>query len=572
MDMQRPSAAAAAAGARERIARLRQAYLAQLPERVAQARALCDSLAGAQAGSEAAAHLHRLLHNLKGTGRSFGLTELGACAERGEDLLLPLVDVAPDGTPGAALQALPADWRAQLAQCLDELAVLAAGLGTAAQAAAVGELPSFALAPVDRNAPATPGRLVYVCDDEALMLEQLAAQLACFGYEAVCFTDPDALHDAVLARRPDAVVMDIHFPRGHSAGIDVLLALREETGEPVSAVFVSARNDFNARLGAVRAGGQAYFVKPVRANALVAALDGLTHQQEYEPYRVLIVDDEPDMAHYHAILLQQAGLITCEVHDPTRILEALHQFRPDIVLMDMYMPECSGREAAAIIRQVPDHVGLPIVYLTSETDRRKLFSAMRIGAEGFLTKPVVPDELVAAVMIRAERMRTLRGLMARDSLTGLFNHTMTTQLLENALSLARRDSGVLSLVMIDIDGFKAVNDTWGHPAGDQVLMALSRVLQQRLRVSDIIGRYGGEEFAVILQNADPQQAARLIDALREDFARVDFYSGEHGFHCTFSAGVAAYPMYQRYELLREAADKALYRAKRGGRNRVVVAE
>lgn len=132
METQRPSAAAAAAGARERIARLRQAYLAQLPERVAQARALCDSLAGAQAGSEAAAHLHRLLHNLKGTGRSFGLTELGACAERGEDLLLPLVDVAPDGTPGAALQALPADWRAQLAQCLDELAVLAAGLGTAA--------------------------------------------------------------------------------------------------------------------------------------------------------------------------------------------------------------------------------------------------------------------------------------------------------------------------------------------------------------------------------------------------------------------------------------------------------
>ena len=109
METQRPSAAAAAAGARERIARLRQAYLAQLPERVAQARALCDSLAGAQAGSEAAAHLHRLLHNLKGTGRSFGLTELGACAERGEDLLLPLVDGAPDGTAGGALQALPAD-------------------------------------------------------------------------------------------------------------------------------------------------------------------------------------------------------------------------------------------------------------------------------------------------------------------------------------------------------------------------------------------------------------------------------------------------------------------------------
>ena len=198
-------------------------------------------------------------------------------------------------------------------------------------------------------------------------------------------------------------------------------------------------------------------------------------------------------------------------------------------------------------------------------------AAMRIGAEGFLTKPVVPDELVAAVVIRAERMRTLRGLMARDSLTGLFNHTMTTQLLENALSLARRDSGVLSLVMIDIDGFKAVNDTWGHPAGDQVLMALSRVLQQRLRVSDIIGRYGGEEFAVILQNADPQQAARLIDALREDFARVDFYSGEHGFHCTFSAGVAQLHGSETSMDVLQRADKSMYLAKRSGKNRVMAA-
>jgi diguanylate cyclase (GGDEF)-like protein len=241
-----------------------------------------------------------------------------------------------------------------------------------------------------------------------------------------------------------------------------------------------------------------------------------------------------------------------------------------MVLMDMYMPSCSGHELAMLIRQVPDYVGLPIVYLSSETDTQKQFSAMRVGAEGFLTKPVVPADLVAAVAIRAERMRTLRSLMARDSLTGLFNHTTTTQLLENAIGAAKREHAPLSFVMIDIDLFKAVNDTHGHPTGDQVIIALARVLQKRLRNSDIVGRYGGEEFAVILPGIDCQRAVKLIDDLRKDFARVKFHAAAGEFSCTFSAGVACYPDHRRMELLREAADRALYEAKRSGRDRVVV--
>jgi diguanylate cyclase (GGDEF)-like protein len=236
----------------------------------------------------------------------------------------------------------------------------------------------------------------------------------------------------------------------------------------------------------------------------------------------------------------------------------------------MYMPACNGRDLAKLIRQVPDYVGLPIVFLSSETDRKKQFSAMRVGAEGFLTKPVIPEDLVAAVAIRAERMRTLRSLMARDSLTGLYNHTTTTQLLASTIASAKRENGSLCFVMIDIDRFKSVNDTHGHPVGDQVILALSRVLQQRLRNSDIVGRYGGEEFAIILADVAVDRAAKLVNELREDFSRVVFHSSSGEFHCTFSAGIASYPTHLRLELLRGAADKALYEAKRSGRNCVVV--
>jgi diguanylate cyclase (GGDEF)-like protein len=547
---------------RDKIAKLRASFVEQLPTRVGQAHALFDRLKVDLGDHAAAVELHRLFHSLKGTGRSFGFHEVGLVAAQGEDLAAELLEnpVAPAS----------AQWLERLGGCLDLVTVCVAGICSSYGSDADRAEACFTLpAPTDQASAAKGVRVIYICDDEVLPLEQLTTQLACFGYEIVTFTDPQQLREAVLARRPDAVVMDIHFPQGDRAGTDVLEALKRETGHAVPTIFLSARNDFAARLMAVQAGGEAYFHKPTRAIELVAALDALTHQQP-EPYRILVIDDEPGIASYHSIILQEAGMATHQICEPSCVLEVLQEFRPDMVLMDMYMPGCSGLELARLIRQVPDYVSLPIVYLSSETDRQKQFSAMRIGAEGFLTKPVIPEDMVAAVVIRAERMRTLRSLMVRDSMTGLFNHTTTTQLLENAVANAGRGGGVPCFAMIDIDHFKRVNDTHGHPVGDQVIQALARILQQRLRNSDVVGRYGGEEFAVILQDVSLSVAARLLDELRQDFSRVLFHSAGGDFSCTFSVGLASYAGYPRAELLCEAADKALYEAKRNGRNCVVV--
>jgi len=550
--------------AREKIAKLRSTFLAQLPARVAQAQALFARLRENPTDHAAAVDLHRFLHSLKGTGRSFGFRELGAAAAQCEDLAAELLTVAD--------KPLPDNWQTRLGGYLEYVEMTATVICSPDGSDAGSDEPGFTLPTSSgQDEPERGGsRTVYICDDETLMLEQLSSQLACFGFETLTYTDPQALREAVLAHRPAAIIMDIHFPQGENAGTEALSALRHETGKTIPTIFLSARDDFAARLAAVQAGGDAYFLKPARAMELVAALDDLTRQQQSDPYRILVVDDEAEIAGYHSIILQEAGMVTYQVSEPARVLELLGEFRPDIVLMDMYMPDCNGRDLAKLIRQMPDYVGLPIVYLSSETDQQKQFSAMRIGAEGFLTKPVVPADLVAAVAIRAERMRTLRSLMARDSLTGLFNHTTTTQLLENGIAAAKRSSGSLCFAMIDIDRFKSVNDTYGHPVGDQVILALSRVLQQRLRNSDVVGRYGGEEFAVILQDVTIERAAKLLDELRQDFARVVFHSSNGEFSCTFSAGIACYPEHKRMELLREAADKALYEAKRSGRNRIVV--
>lgn len=542
-----------------KIAQLREKFIAQMPGRAEEALHHFAVLRADPNDSVAAANLHRFLHSIKGTGNSFGFRELGAIAASGEHLAARLLE-----KPAS----VSAEFWDELGEVLSNVYLSAENLHQrGASQSQDRDMPRFEM-PQAEDDEDTGGRLIYICDDDSLQLEQLAAQLNCFGYMTVTFTDPAELRTAMLAKRPSTVIMDINFPNGVS-GTEVLADIMGAMKHPVPAIFLSAREDFEARLNAVRAGGGAYFHKPVKALDLVTTLDELTVQKKPEPYRVLVVDDEPAIASYHSLILQEANMITYQVHKPERVLEVLQEFRPDMVLMDMYMPSCNGRELAKMVRQVPDYFSLPIVFLSSETDKLKQFSAMRVGAEGFLTKPIQPEDLVTAVAIRAERMRALRTLMARDSLTGLFNHSTTTQMLANAIANAGRQQESLCFAMIDVDRFKAVNDTYGHPVGDQVLLALARVLQQRLRNSDVVGRYGGEEFAVILREDTLEQATRIIDQLREDFSKVRFHAGEVEFSCTFSAGVADFPKFTRMELLREAADRSLYTAKKEGRNRVV---
>jgi diguanylate cyclase (GGDEF)-like protein len=180
-------------------------------------------------------------------------------------------------------------------------------------------------------------------------------------------------------------------------------------------------------------------------------------------------------------------------------------------------------------------------------------------------------EMVAAVRARAERARALRSLLVRDSLTGLLTHTRTKERLSAELERARRYGGALAFAMVDIDHFKQVNDQHGHQVGDRVIKSLSRLLTERLRRSDIVGRYGGEEFAVIMTEASAEQAREVMDQVRQAFQQIAFTARRgDSFHCAFSCGVAQFPGFDDVDSLTHAADDAMYEAKRGGRNRVVV--
>jgi diguanylate cyclase (GGDEF)-like protein len=412
------------------------------------------------------------------------------------------------------------------------------------------------------------GRLIYLVDDDEVQARVLASQIGYFGYNVRIFLSLADLKALIRQAPPDALLMDITFPEGKMAGTETIAELRETCLADIPVMFISINDEPICRLQAVRAGGQAYFTKPVDVGALIDALDHLFFRMAPEPYRVLIVDDSPVQAGVNALYLKQSGMETFIATDPMQVLPVLKDFNPELILMDMYMPECSGMELARMIRQIEAYLCIPIVYLSSETDRDRQLEAVGLGGDDFLVKPIRPAHLVAAVSSRIERYRGLRTLMLRDGLTGLFNHTTTKERLIQEVSRAGRQNTRVSFAIIDLDRFKSVNDTHGHPAGDRVLKSLAHLLVRRLRGSDVVGRYGGEEFAVILPNTTAREAAALMDELRATFEKIRHRASGAEFSATFSCGVSSFPPCQTPAALTESADRALYAAKAKGRNQV----
>ncbi|MHB0974632.1 MAG: GGDEF domain-containing response regulator [Thiobacillus sp.] len=331
-------------------------------------------------------------------------------------------------------------------------------------------------------------------------------------------------------------------------------------------ICLGVRSDFEQLQQVLSGGCDSCLLEGTPPHAIIERIMELNERHEQEAYRVLIVEDSKTASHLIRRTLQENQIVSEIVNDPRQTLSALKQFNPDLILMDMYMPNCTGVEVARIIRQHNEFLSMPIVYLSGETNVALQVDAMRLGGDHFLTKPFNPVFLNTIIMSKIERYRALRRSMYHDSLTGLLNHSSGKNTLDMVLSGVAHEGGFLSVVMMDIDHFKQVNDTYGHPVGDQVIRSLSWLLKQRLRKHDILCRYGGEEFLIGLPHTDAGQAYAIVDRIRQDFAQIRHPYRDTHFLATASGGIATYPLHRTGDALIKAADEALYQAKRGGRN------
>lgn len=401
-------------------------------------------------------------------------------------------------------------------------------------------------------------------------LESIPDHALASGYRIDIFPDEASLVARTARRTPDLLCLDLsHAFPGPDGSASFLSRLQAGRSHPIPVAFLSDRADLDARLAALRAGGVAFFPSPINVRALTEKLEHLVRRAHQEPFRILIVEDEPISAAFCSRILEAQGMEVVTVTDPLKAMQPLVELRPDLVLMDLHMPGCSGEELASVIRQEDAFVGLPIVYLSAERNREHQLAALNLGAEDFVTKPVSPSHLVSIVTTRVLRGRQLRSLMERDRLTGLLNYASLKEHLRREIGRAERSHAPLTYAMIDLDHFKQVNDAHGHPAGDSVLVNLARLLQRRLRRTDIIGRYGGEEFAVILPETSLEEARGVMEDLRQSFQDLPHLLDGEAVHLTFSCGLAAAEDFSHPMMLIRAADAALYEAKGAGRNRVV---
>lgn len=495
----------------------------------------------------ALAELHRIAHNLAGSGSTFGFENLTERARAVDNLLKTL---ARRQTSFNA-----AFWTELERACARLTQALRAALSEAAAAPTADSDGAAAQAPM-----ASP-RVVVVGAESA---QALQTHLDSFGYQATLLTDAGVLLPSIRHERPAAVIFD----RRGLAGAAVFEQAETLRADGIPVLLIDGEDDFATRLCAARAGVAGFYRAPVDMLALLARLDELTDHQPDEPYRILLVDHDRAQADAHAQQLDQAGIVSHCVDTADAVLPCLEEFAPDVIVADMYLPDVNGVELAMVVRQQERYDHIPIVFLSAARDAGQQLSALGMGADDFLIKPVAPEYFVSALSARAQRARVLRSAMTHDGLTGLLNHKNIKALLEKEFARSQRAGAALAIGLIDIDSFKDINDRHGHACGDQVLRALARLLQQRLRASDYVGRCGGEEFLLILPDTDGEHARTLLEELREAFGALQHRS-EHGAFCaTFSAGVAAAKDSGNASALFNAADKALYAAKEAGRNRV----
>ena len=535
-------------------------YRRQLPRRIQEIDEAFQRVTTDPSDVEKYRALRLLVHKLAGSGATFGFDSITEKAREFETHLNDIIDSGLLDLDSA--DSVSTEYLASLKRecAMDDTAVGMEKLEDQSEQ-------------VERNVSQRIERdVVLFSRAESPFIKDLRDQLELFGFSAEMATDLRTFKKLIREKPSRLAIIHTNAFEKSKNGVESLVKLKLDYQEEVNYVFISEKSDFATRLSALRAGSEAYFIVPLDVARLIDMVDTLNAEEEEEPYHVLIVDDDPEQVSYYALILQQAGMITSVASDPKTVLNILVEAKPELILMDMYMPGCSGTELLALIRQQEAFVSIPVVFLSVENAETKKLAAVREGGDDFITKPAEPEFLIASISNRVNRTRNIRYFMERDSLTGLLNHTNLKEQLIREILRSGRSGHNVCFAMIDLDNFKDVNDTYGHLTGDKVLKSLSRILQERLRRTDIIGRYGGEEFAVILLNTEAVHAHRILDEIRDNFSKIRHQAKEKGFFVTFSCGIACYPGFKEAGEITGAADKALYQAKESGRNKIVIAQ
>lgn len=507
--------------------------------------------------------LRTLVHKLAGSAGAYGFKSLGDAA-RDYDLLLK----EHNPPEPVALQ----DCHHALIHAFDKaITSPEGGIPSTAPANAPNTQPDSVIAPPIQARP-EPELLLVEDDPETANL--IREELASYGFKVQILLDPDQLAETLGKHTPDAILMDLMFPQGPDHGIQLISQCRELLSPCPPIVVVSGRDELDIRLKATHAGASGYFSKPIDFQGLLSNLRELLTDKTTNPYRVLIIDDDEDQADLHRTQLIELGFEAAVLSNLPSLLQTMVDFDPELLLMDMQMPDYDGIDLTQVIRQHQRWFDIPLIFLSADPTLQTRQRALRAGADSFLAKGISQGFLASVLTSRIRRYRRIQRLHTQDPLTGILNRASLEDQINVELSRAQRENLPLCLAVLDIDRFKTVNDKHGHLVGDTAIKHLSTILLRSLRRTDVLGRYGGDEMVVLLPDTSLEDGQLVMEKARADVENSPIELSNGTLSITISIGIANTRILQQQnhdeigKALFKIADTQLYEAKQAGRNRV----
>jgi len=302
---------------------------------------------------------------------------------------------------------------------------------------------------------------------------------------------------------------------------------------------------------------------------LLGILREIAASEEDAQKKILIVEDDIELAHLLQVKLKSEQRQIIAVATAEEAKSVLQNEHLSLVILDLILPDYDGRNLLIEIREENATANLPVIITTAKCNPHIQSECYALGADAFFEKPFDPDALGAAVADKIHRTEAQKVAANKDALTGLPNRSGFVDIFEHSRRLALRQQSPLSIAMLDIDRFKLVNDTYGHNMGDQVLQTTAEIVTNSFRQSDILARWGGEEFIALFPDTDIKGAVKALEKALEQLRNYTFQSGGESFTVTFSAGVTEAEKDLDLQAQVARADQLLYAAKESGRNRVI---
>ncbi|WBA07663.1 diguanylate cyclase [Salinivibrio kushneri] len=534
----------------KRLEKLKEAYTKRLTSEFKRLHAINDKLLSGNDDHETLEALHAGLHTIAGAAGTFGFPSLGEAARHFER------QVANRLSQAEQQASLPNDWIKALESAHNKDSLSANQSTTTIQQ------------PVMEGAP-----VIGLVERDSILAKYAQSQFARFGFQVHWVKDANELNQ-LTSHALDLMLVDHHAIQNDTPDTNLADLWKIKLRDFKCPIFfIGAEESYKARLQALRAGGSGYYTKPLDMATLASKFAYMLAHNDAEPGRVMIIDQDASLVSQCQSVLENANMSIEVVPNPEHIFECISEFNPEVIIIGVWLSEVTGAELATLLAQTEHWAHLPIIFLSRDPNADLRRQSLLIDGDAVLEVPVDKELLVSLCQRRVQRLRAFNRTQHQDSLTGLLKHASIKDALQKQWQLAQRRLQVFSVVMLDIDHFKSVNDTYGHAIGDQVIAAIGTLIRQHFRNTDKLGRYGGEEFALVLPDCDMHQAEKLVNQLREDFAAVKFKANDTPFSCTLSAGIADNQRFpaETGESLLALADQALYRAKHDGRNCVVQA-